>query len=128
MNKVLIDTHTFLWYMEGDKQLSEVALNTIQKTSFVALSIISLWEIAIKQNIGKLELIYSLEEYSRNWKAIEGEILILTEKHVFEYKNLALHHRDPFDRMLIAQAITENIPIISADTKFDLYPEIQRIW
>jgi PIN domain nuclease of toxin-antitoxin system len=128
MNKILIDTHTFLWYMEGSNLISKEAILLINNTSTVFLSIISLWEIAIKQNIGKLELKYSLEKYINHWKAMNGKTIYLTEKNVFEYKKLELHHRDPFDRMLIARAITENIPIISADTKFDLYPEIQRIW
>jgi len=128
MKNYLIDTHVFLWYMDGSDQLSQFAKTEIDNADKIFLSIISFWEIAIKQNVGKLELIYSLEEYSKKWKINKGLNLNLIEKHIFIYKTLPLYHRDPFDRMLIAQAITENIPIISVDTKFDLYADIQRVW
>ena len=128
MNKILIDTHVFLWYMEGKKEISQNTISLIDKAPTAYISIISLWEIAIKQNIEKLELTFPLEEYVKQWKTMKGRILNLKEENVFEYRKLPLHHRDPFDRMLIAQAITENIPIISADEKFDLYPEKKRIW
>jgi len=128
MKKILIDTHTFLWFMDGNKLLSPTARKFIEETPILYLSIISIWEIAIKQNIGKLELDYTLEQYVENWEKTDGKILNLYANQIFEYQKLDLHHRDPFDRMLIAQAIAENMPIISADTKFDLYPEIHRIW
>jgi PIN domain nuclease of toxin-antitoxin system len=128
MEKVLIDTHTFLWFMDGNNLLSSKARKYIEETPLVYLSIISIWEIAIKQNIGKLDLSFTIEQYVDNWKNTDGKILNINENQVFEYQKLELHHRDPFDRMLIAQAITENMPIISADTKFDLYSEIKRIW
>ena len=128
MKKIIIDTHAFLWYMEGNKELPKKAIELIDNTSTIYISIVSLWEISIKQNIEKIELLFTLEEYVLHWKKIGGKILNLNEENVYIYKNLFLHHRDPFDRMLIAQAITENIPIISADNKFDLYTEIKRIW
>ncbi len=62
------------------------------------------------------------------WKSNGGKILNLNEENIYKYKVLVLHHLDPFDRMLIAQALTENLSIISSDTKFDLYQEINRMW
>jgi len=129
MGKYLIDTHTLLWASENSERLSSLAKKIIDlKPNIILVSIVSFWEIAIKTSLGKLETkipFNSLKQY-----LIETNYTLLNiDFDALGYvKTLPFHHRDPFDRMLIAQAITENIPIISADTKFDLYSEIQRIW
>ncbi len=117
MKKYLLDTHTFLWFMEDSKFLSKNANSKIINGE-IYLSIISLWEIAIKINIGKLELNFSLEKYENSWKKIGGKLLNISTNHIFNYENLELHHRDPFDRMLIAQAKVENLIVITKDRNF----------
>jgi len=128
--KYLIDTHTAIWYIQGDVRLSEKARKIIDTPrNQIYFSVISLWEIVIKINIGKLELTKDYHAFRDLLEQIGFQKLNLDEKYFDNYLNLSIiqNHRDPFDRMLIARAIAENIPIISADTKFDLYPEVQRI-
>ncbi len=98
------------------------------KNNLFAVSYISFWEISIKSNLGKLILQTTVLELFKLTKMMKIEILNLNIDSITKTNELILHHRDPFDRMLIAQAITENIAILSADTKFDLYSDIQRIW
>jgi PIN domain nuclease of toxin-antitoxin system len=126
--KLLIDTHTFLWFVNDDLQLSTTAASLLESDHTVLLSIASLWEIAIKVSIGKLVLPYPFEQFI-------SEQLALNEITVFPIRiadcdyviRLPFHHRDPFDRMIIAQALAEDIPIVSIDTAFDNY-EVTRLW
>jgi PIN domain nuclease of toxin-antitoxin system len=124
----LIDTHTLLWYFKGDLQLSKTANDILEdekKEKFV--SIASLWEIAIKLNIEKLELDYPFADIE-NKLSFENIILLnISFEHTQKIISLPLHHRDPFDRMIIAQSITENLTVISKDKNFPLYP-IQLLW
>lgn len=127
MSDFLLDTHAFIWLSENDSNLPDNLRDMIDVADRVYLSIASLWEIAIKLNLGKLSL-------QRNYETIEGElkssdILILPISFVdtLQISRLPLHHRDPFDRMLIAQAMNRSLIVISRDTKFDAYP-IQRLW
>jgi PIN domain nuclease of toxin-antitoxin system len=126
--KYLLDTHTFIWYLENNPQLSSKVKNIIEdEKNEIYISIVSLWEIAIKLNIQKLELINPLADMISEADA-QGFILSsLTLASVLNYQNLVRHHGDPFDRILISQSITENLPILSKDVNFDLYP-ISRIW
>lgn len=126
--KILIDTHTFLWFINDSQNLSINAVDLLEAEPDIWISIASLWEIAIKVNIGKLTLpdVYGKfipEQISRN----RIKVMTVTIEHLTIVSQLPLHHRDPFDRLLISQAISENIPIISADVKFDDYG-INRIW
>lgn len=125
---VLLDTHTFIWYFQGSEQVSLKALETLEDLdNILYLSIASLWEIAIKTGLGKLSLDVPFHEL----KAILDQFLIKILPITFDdtecYQGLPLHHRDPFDRILIAQAISNSLPIASADAIFDAYP-IQRVW
>ncbi|MBK1986758.1 type II toxin-antitoxin system VapC family toxin [Sphaerospermopsis aphanizomenoides BCCUSP55] len=125
--KQLLDTHTLLWFTMGDPRISSNLRLQIENNDNL-LSIASVWEIAIKHSIGKLTLALGFDDFVE--QQIIGNGIILKEidqQHISVVSQLPLHHRDPFDRMLIAQAIVENIPIISADSKFDAYP-IQRLW
>ncbi len=129
--KYLIDTHTAIWYIEGDKQISKKALNIIGNLdNEIYFSTISLWEIVIKLNIKKLQLTSDYSVFRNYFDSLSFSKLDISEKYFKTYLQLPIiqNHRDPFDRMLISQAITENIPIISADTKFDLYADVKRIW
>ena len=127
--KLLFDTHTFLWFINGDANLSAAARQLIENhENERLLGIASLWELAIKISIGKLELNISftnLLEQQITGNAID--LLPISPAHLDVLKTLSFHHRDPFDRLIIAQSIVENVPILSRDITFDLYP-IERRW
>jgi len=127
--KVLLDTHVFLWLITGDKQLSQKARKIfLNKENRVFLSAVSLWEMCIKMSLGKLSLKEGwFEIVQHEMKGNFIEWLPIEMQHCLELVNLPFHHRDPFDRMLIAQAIVEKMQILSRDTRFTDYP-IQRVW
>lgn len=127
--KILLDTHAFLWLVEGSNKLSATANSLLSNTdNDLFLSIASIWEMQIKVSIGKLRLGIPLWEIVANQKDINDvKILPVELEHIWQLDNLPLHHKDPFDRMLIAQALTENIPIMSIDSALNQYP-VQIIW
>jgi PIN domain nuclease of toxin-antitoxin system len=120
--KLLLDTHSFIWFLFGDASLSKKAKSAIEdvKTDCF-LSVASLWEISIKQSIGKLNLKKTDAEIEQ--ALIDNQISILPIKieHTVAIKALPFHHRDPFDRMLIAQALVENCSIITLDSMMSMY-------
>ena len=127
--RVLLDTHTFLWFLLEDPQLSTTASDVIiDPTNDIEVSPATYWEIAIKIRLGKYALpepydIFIEREITTN----DFHILPIEPKHTAVLTTLPLHHRDPFDRLLIAQALVEAIPILSVDTAFDAYP-VTRLW
>lgn len=124
----LIDTHTLLWYFKGDLQLSKTAneiLEDEKKQKYVSMA--SLWEIAIKVNIERLQLDYPFADIEHKLKFENIGIFNISFLHTQQVLNLPLHHRDPFDRMIIAQGITEDLTIISKDKNFSLYP-VKLLW
>ena len=125
----LLDTHTLLWQYWGDSQQSHTAQQIINDPSnIIYVSVASLWEITIKVSQQKLDLRDPITRFFQD--AVEGSdlrILPVERFHLITLATLPLHHRDPFDRLLIAQSISEKMPIISADTAFDNYP-VTRIW
>lgn len=123
----LLDTHSVLWYVTSNPKLSDKARAIIQTKTNLFFSIASLWEIAIKLNLGKLKLSASFDEILIRLEFLNAEILPISVEDTRTYINLSLHHRDPFDRILIAQAINHSLAIVSADVTFDAYP-IQRVW
>lgn len=127
--KYLLDTHTLLWFLKGDKKLSDKArqlINSPRNSKF--LSIVSLWEIAVKVSLGKLVLDKSFERlFPEQLYFSRIEILDITVDSLIKLTTLPFHHRDPFDRLIIAQALVEGIPIIGADAAFDAYG-ISREW
>ena len=129
MVRYLLDTHTLLWFITEDKELSSRARRLIlDASSEILLSIASLWEIAIKVNIGKLDLEKPFEQlFPRELHLHKIEVLDITIDALLQLTTLPLHHRDPFDRLIIAQALDEEIPIISVDTRFDSYG-VSREW
>lgn len=128
MATYLLDTHAFIWQATGSSQLSKKALSVIQSDHEILLSIASIWEMAIKVNIGKLSFSANFPEIIKEEiEANSYQISQIQPEHLFALSRLPHHHKDPFDRILIAQAITERIPIVSIDSKFDLY-SVQRIW
>ena len=127
--KVLLDTHTFLWLISGDDRLSETAQKTfLDPGNIMFFSAASLCEICIKMSLGKLSL-------KSGWlKTIQDEMnvnaiqwLSIEMPHCVELTNLPFHHRDPFDRMLVAQARVDDMQLLSRDNRLSSY-EIKRIW
>jgi PIN domain nuclease of toxin-antitoxin system len=127
--RLLLDTHAFLWFALGDAQLSANALQHILAQGWKKLvSPASYWELAIKISLGKYTLHQPFDAFLQ--RAIAGNgfaILPIEPSHVVRLTTLPHHHRDPFDRLLVAQALEENIPIISNDAALDAYG-VQRIW
>lgn len=121
----LLDTHTFLWFLEGNENLSDdarFAIENPENNSFI--SIASIWEIAIKLNLGKLRLDIKLEELKSEILRNDFEILPLDFEHIIGLSNLEAIHKDPFDRIIISQAIYEKCTIISRDLNFNLYKNL----
>jgi PIN domain nuclease of toxin-antitoxin system len=127
--RVLVDTHTFIWALLNDHRLSTKAKQILRSNEDeLVFSLVSLWEIAIKMKIGKLNSVGSSVAYVRDeMKEYGMELLPLRYEHILQLEMLPLHHSDPFDRLLVAQAITESLPILSIDKKFSAYP-IKLIW
>lgn len=127
--KLLLDTHALLWFLLDDAQLSAKARGLITEPANDPLvSPASYWEIAIKISLGKYALEEDFAEFLES-QIVENDLTVLpiTVKHAASVATLPFHHRDPFDRLLIAQAMTENVPVLSADAVFDLYP-VKRMW
>jgi len=125
----LIDTHAFLWIAANDSKLSnKVRALFLDSENLLFLSMASIWEMAIKISLKKLSIGQSLKDFLQmNLGSNDIEILNIKVTHILLLENLQFYHRDPFDRLIISQSISENIPIISADKAFDFYP-IRRIW
>lgn len=120
--KYLIDTHTLIWYISGDKQLSKKAVSILQnEKNKIFVSKASLWEIAIKISIGKLNTSISFSDLEKFLSDNNFDTLEISFKHLEHLLNLPVHHNDPFDRIIICQSIMENIPVITYDNKFSLY-------
>ncbi len=118
----LLDTHTFLWFVAGDKQLPNSIKSKIEDINEPCyLSIASLWEITIKSQIDKLKLDISLRELFDFTERNQIEIIQINYAHLIALSELPFHHGDPFDRLIIAQAISENLIIISRDKRLKKY-------
>jgi len=127
--RLLLDTHSFLWFIGGSLSLSPKARALIEDADNQPfLSMASLWEMAIKLSIGRLSLGQPFETLIPEQMKLNGiELLQIEMPHIVAVASLPFHHRDPFDRLLVAQAIVEQMPIVSGDPAFDLYT-IQRLW
>ncbi len=126
--KILLDTHTFLWFINDSPELSGSAADLLESDVDLLLSTDSLWEIAIKVSLNKLTLPDSYEQFIPQQITLNNiEILTITFEYLTIVSRLPFHHRDPFDRLLIAQSMSENLQIVSTDTQFDRYG-ISRKW
>lgn len=126
--KFLLDTHTFLWFIEDSPRLSTKAKTLLESEVNLLVSVASLWEIAIKISIGRLTLAQPFAAFVPDQLAKNAiEILPVSMAHLAVVAALPLYHRDPFDRLLVAQAIVEQMSIVSTDEQMDAY-SIQRIW
>ena len=126
---LLLDTHAFLWFCQDDPSLTAAAKSQNEHAENQKLvSIASCWEIAIKAGLGKLNLGEPAETYLPNALAQTGfHVLPISLAHATGVESLPPHHKDPFDRLLVAQALAEAIPLVSGDTAFDLYG-VTRLW
>jgi len=121
--KYLIDTHVLLWYMENNPRLSVRVSGEIEdRNNTIHLSKASLWEIAIKISTGKLQLTMPILELENYLILKSIDQLDFNFKDLETLSKLPFHHNDPFDRLIISQAINHNLSVISVDEKFKLYP------
>jgi PIN domain nuclease of toxin-antitoxin system len=127
--RLLLDTHALLWLVEGDAQLSQSATDMlVDSANDLLLSSVTYWELAIKVSIGKYRLAEPLAAYVEEAIRLYAlTVLPIEVTHAQAVVNLPYHHKDPFDRMLIAQSIVEQVAIVSSDRAFDAY-SVQRLW
>ena len=123
----LLDTHALLWFLDKSENLSKKALSKITSDKKVYVSVVSLWEIAIKRSIKKLDINKNSSELKKICESERIEILPLLETHIDLINSLPFLHSDPFDRMLVAQAQAENLTIITKDSKIKLY-DVKVLW
>jgi len=121
--KLLLDTHIFLWYITGDERVSPAVRRAVEDSEAAYLSVVSLWEATIKYQLGKLPL----PEPPHPWLSVQRErhgieVLPLNEASVARLGGLPLHHRDPFDRMLVCQALDQGLSIVTVDSILSKYP------
>jgi PIN domain nuclease of toxin-antitoxin system len=127
--RLLLDTHAFLWFIMGSANLSVNARALIENPANERhLSVASLWEVAIKATLGKLTLSAPFDELIPAQLKLNGiDLLNIKVDHLSALTTLPFHHRDPFDRLIIAQAMVEKLPVISIDAAFDTYG-VTRDW
>ena len=130
--KVLLDTHALIWLFEGNEELTQSAKFEIQNPeNKIFVSIVSFWEIAIKISIGKLEMDFSMEQLYQLVNSNGIEILPIKVEHTYALRGMPYFHKDTFDRLLISQALNEEMSIVSCDSILDKYlmeNQITRIW
>ncbi|WP_013334734.1 type II toxin-antitoxin system VapC family toxin [Gloeothece verrucosa] len=120
---LLLDTHIFLWFVNDEPKLSDPLKDLIEdENNFSYLSVASLWEMSIKYNLGKLTLAPSYQEFVER-EVNQSRVILLNIKleHLKINASLPFHHRDPFDRIIISQAMAENFPLITVDSVFHQY-------
>ena len=126
--KLLLDTQAFLWFLLDDERLSTPAKTAIEQTKILYLSPASHWEIAVRVALGKYALREPYTQFmDRDLASNSMTILPIKVSHTAHLTNLPFHHRDPFDCLIIAQALTEELPIVSFDAKFDAYG-VKQVW
>jgi PIN domain nuclease of toxin-antitoxin system len=127
--RLLLDTHTFLWWVSDSRELSRRARSAIARAGNECLvSVASCWEMAIKASLGKLTLEVGLERFLPEQMAVNGfRELPIELRHVVRVGRLPFHHHDPFDRLLAAQSLEEALAIVSRDAVFRRYG-VKRVW
>lgn len=124
--KILIDTHVLIWYIEGDQQLSPSFCAYLDNPATETwVSYVSLWELTIKNSLNKLRLTLSLAELQAFLRANHFNLLQLDFSHLEVLSTLPFHHGDPFDRFIIAQALSEDLTCMSCDRHFQLYSDLK---
>jgi PIN domain nuclease of toxin-antitoxin system len=124
----ILDTNAFIFYLYNPEQLSKAAVDIVySEKNQIYVSIASLWEIAIKSSIGKLEIKNSLEEIAEICLENKIELLAINPLHLDQIKNLPRIHGDPFDRLIISQALAENLIIVTKDSIIPKY-DVNTVW
>jgi len=124
----LLDTHTLIWMMEGDARLSKSVSEVIlDKGNELWISKASFWEISIKRSLGKLKLAHETSQFWETALKEEIQLLNIEISHLMQLEKLPMHHKDPFDRIIISQAICEGMILLSKDEKFTPY-DVRLIW
>ena len=124
---MLIDTQSFIWFVENNPRLPLAVKVVMEESTKLALSIVSLWEITIKISLSKLVMSGDIATTIDKALANGFEILPVERNHLITLSTLDFIHRDPFDRLIISQAIAENVPVVSCDSIFQQYP-VNVIW
>lgn len=121
--KLLLDTHIFIWSDEGPERIPQSQLSALEdETNELVLSVASVWEMQIKMQIGKLKLRMPLQKIIDEYRSVNDlQLLPIEYEHVLALNQLPFHHKDPFDRLIIAQAIAEGFTLVSADSNFSAY-------
>ncbi len=127
--KLLLDTHAFVWWESAPEKLPPSVISLCKdRSNALLLSMVAAWEIQIKSQLGRLKFATPLADVIENQIRSNGfQLLPIELAHVLALENLSWHHKDPFDRLLIAQAMVEGVPVISSDPMFAKYP-IQVLW
>lgn len=122
--RLLLDTHVFIWWADQQENLSVTALSALKdEANELLLSVASVWEMQIKVHLGKLKLSKSLRELVESQvETNDLKILPVELAHVLVLETLPFHHKDPFDRLLIAQSVQEELTLVSVDPEFPAYP------
>jgi PIN domain nuclease of toxin-antitoxin system len=128
VSRLLLDTHALLWWATDDDRLPLSARNAIIAAEVVYASDATLWELCVKSSIGKLRLSPNAATwFEQQLRLSRIARLSITHRHIAAVENLPLHHRDPFDRLLICQAFDENLIVVTTDGKFDAYA-VPTLW
>ncbi|MBQ9198500.1 MAG: type II toxin-antitoxin system VapC family toxin [Clostridia bacterium] len=118
---LLLDTHVFLWFVNGDEKLPQSMMRDIQTEDKVYISIVSFWEMAIKSSLGKLSLPCSISKLMEDCEKMNINVLHISAVHLEQLKSLPWVHRDPFDRLIICQAQTEGLKLATVDENIKKY-------
>jgi PIN domain nuclease of toxin-antitoxin system len=125
--RIILDTVTFIWAVSTPERLSRAAISVLRKATAVReISVVSLTEIAIKQTRGKLA--FGKADAMTGVADLRLRVLPYSEEHAFRLFDLPTHHADPFDRQIIAQALVENVPVVTPDESFNLYQGLKVVW
>ena len=126
--KAIIDTHTYICYINGDNRLSPKAFEIVDdRRNDIFISSASIWELSIKIKLGKLKIISNFENIEHDLRDLHISVLYIAMNDILQNYNLPFYHRDPFDRIIISQSLTKELPIIGCDELFDNY-NVDRIW
>ena len=126
--RLLLDTHVVIWAATDGTRLPKSVQETLLSDVEISISVASVWEMAIKKSLGKLEMDIPLNAFFQGQlKALRARLLPIKASHALAVEHFPFHHRDPFDRLLVAQALTEDLELVSADPFFDAYP-VARLW
>lgn len=127
--RLLLDTSAFLWFVDGSERLSDTARSQIENPgNELFLSVASIWEMAIKISLGRLDIAMPLTDFVRTQSKLSGMALLpVNEHHACGVADLPFHHRHPFDRLLVSQCHVEELTIVTPDAAFDAYG-VKRVW